>query len=176
MGIDAEKAALIIVCVHHAMEMFVHTQISVTLDVGKVRQDQPFIFFQQIDFPGHGKPDRMSRFSRFFLSKLTVTVPVFSFEAPDIHIKGVNDPLDYMKGIHYRGRIGKVFVDKSDIGIIHVGDKIADFFPFFDRNGRKVGFGHLGLSAPEDINRIAGIKILYDKSVFTVRAHVHINT
>ena len=128
MGIDAEKATLIIVCVHHARGMFVHTQISVIPDVGKVRQDQPLIFFQQIDFPGHRKPDRMPPFSRFFLSKFTVMVPVFSFEATDIQIQGVNDPLDYMKGIHYRGRIGKIFVDKSDIGIIHVGDKIADFF------------------------------------------------
>jgi hypothetical protein len=56
--------------------------------------------------------------------ELTVTLAVFLYQLPDMIVYQAGYPLNHVKGIHNGDCIGKIFLYISDIGLVHVRNKV----------------------------------------------------
>lgn len=111
--------------------MRIHARFGMIPDIRLIGKNQPTVFLQQIEFIRHRKRDRFLVFSGNLVFQFTVTLTELLDKLPYVLVDVVCNPLDDMKGIYYRNCVWKVFIDKGQVGIIHIRNQVSDGVSFF---------------------------------------------
>ena len=136
--------------------------------VGLIDEDKPAIFLKKVNLVGRRQGHGTLLLKRETVLPLAVPLPILFKELSNIVVDGSRNPLDYVKGIHDGHGVWKVLFDVREVGIVHVGDQVFNLAALAGRKRRKVGFRDAGPPAAEQVDGIAGVKVLNHKGVATV--------